>query len=301
MDGIIIINKEKNCTSHDVVKKVKNIFHEKVGHTGTLDPNATGVLPLLVGQGTKMSQYLIEHDKEYEVVLKLGAKTTTADSEGEILETQTVTANMMQEENVQKILNSFLGEQEQLPPIYSAIKIKGKKLYEYARESKKVDIPARKIHIYDIELNNINAQEKEIYFKVHCSKGTYIRSLCEDIASKLGTIGYMKELNRTKVGQFTINEAVNIRDLEQNSNNLTFIEEYFITIEQLCINLYGKEKYQILNEKKLSLFLNGVNLTYELPEGLYRIYNTKKQFIGIGLAKNNRLKREIIVENKKEM
>ena len=143
MNGIIIINKPKGYTSHDIVSKVKKITHEKIGHTGTLDPLATGVLPLLVGKGTLCSKYLINHDKEYIATIKLGIKTTTADKEGEIIQTENVQDFKI--EYIKKILKEFLGEQNQIPPIYSAIKVNGKKLYEYARKNQKVEIKPRKI------------------------------------------------------------------------------------------------------------------------------------------------------------
>ena len=188
MDGIIIVNKPKNCTSHDVVAKIKKITNEKVGHTGTLDPMATGVLPLLIGKGTLCSKYLINHDKKYEVTLKLGIKTNTADLEGEIIEEKDIPKQALEKKEISKVLDSFVGKQEQIPPIYSAIKVKGKKLYEYARSGQEVEIKPRKIEIYEIELIDVNKNSNEIVFKVHCSKGTYIRSLCEDIAKKLNTV-----------------------------------------------------------------------------------------------------------------
>ena len=204
MDGIIIINKPKGCTSHDIVYKVKKLLNEKVGHTGTLDPMAEGVLPLLIGKGTLCSKYLINHDKKYQVTLKLGIKTDTADSEGKIIEEQEVKEEILEKDNAKKILSFFLGKQEQKPPIYSAIKVNGKKLYEYARKGQQVEIPTRNIEIYSIELIKINKKEKTIEFIVKCSKGTYIRSLCEDIATKLGTIGYMKELKRLEVDRKSV-------------------------------------------------------------------------------------------------
>lgn len=188
MDGIILINKEKNCTSHDVVYKVKKIFKEKVGHTGTLDPNATGVLPILVGKGTKMSKYLINHDKIYVVTLKLGQRTDTQDSEGKIIEEKEVAKDVLNKENIINILKKFIGKSSQIPPIYSAIKVNGKKLYEYARRGEYVEIKPREIQIYNINLNKIDAKNNEIIFEVGCSKGTYIRSLCEDIAKAIGTV-----------------------------------------------------------------------------------------------------------------
>ena len=294
MDGIILINKEKGCTSHDVVNKVKHIFNEKVGHTGTLDPNATGLLPILIGKGTKLSAYLINHDKEYEVTLKLGIKTDTADSEGKVINEQNVDNSMMQSEKIVKVLDSFIGKQMQTPPIYSAIKINGKKLYEYARKNIEVEIEPRQIEIFSIQLDEVNEDEKIICFTVKCSKGTYIRSLCENIAERLGTIGYMKELNRVKVGIFDIKNSIKIEELENNKDNEDFLKRNLISIEELFIKLYGENNTIFLSDRKLNLFLNGVKLKYGLKNGDYRIYNEKNEFIGIGSIQNSQLKREII-------
>ena len=154
MDGIIVVNKPKGCTSHDVVNKVKKIVNKKVGHTGTLDPLATGVLPLLIGKGTLCSKYLINHDKVYEVSLKLGISTDTMDAEGKVIEEKEVNSDILHKENIEKVLSSFIGEQEQTPPMYSAIKVAGKKLYEYARKGQEVEIPKRKMErwVYLTEL-----------------------------------------------------------------------------------------------------------------------------------------------------
>ena len=298
MNGIILINKTKGCTSHDVVNKIKHLLNEKVGHTGTLDPNATGLLPILIGQGTKLSYYLINHNKEYEVTLKLGIKTDTADSEGNMLEEQNVDNTILNIENVENILKSFVGKQEQIPPMYSAIKVNGKKLYEYARKNIEIEVKPRKIEIYYINLKSINQDEKTINFTVYCSKGTYIRSLCEDIAKSMGTIGYMKELNRTKVGMFSIQDSIIIKELEDNIQDKKYLEKHIISVEDLFIKLNGESNKIILNTKKLTLFLNGVKLSYNLKDGEYRIYNEKNEFIGIGSIKNNLLKREIIVEKR---
>ena len=284
MDGIIIINKPKNCTSHDIVRKAKKVFNEKVGHTGTLDPNATGVLPLLVGKGTQIAKYIINHDKTYEAVLQLGEKRDTADVEGNILEIKEVSEESLQTENVEKVLKSLIGKQEQIPPIYSAIKVNDKKLYEYARKGENVEIHPRTIEIYSMELIKVDSQNKTIEFRVHCSKGTYIRTLCENIAEMLGTVGYMKELNRTQVGEFKIEDSITIEELEKSTyNNFITIEKYFEMYKNIN-----------LNEKMLQLFLNGVQLSYNLDDGIYKIYNNEK-FIGIGTVKNNLLKRDIIV------
>ena len=287
MDGIIIINKEKGCTSHDIVYKAKKIFNKKVGHTGTLDPNATGVLPLLVGKGTEISKYLINHDKTYEAILQLGEKKDTADSEGPTIEEKKITPEMLEEQNVKNVLKSFEGKQEQVPPMYSAIKVNGKKLYEYARKGEKIEIKPRKIEIYKIDLIKIDIENKTIEFKVECSKGTYIRTLCENIAEKLETVGYMKELKRTKVGEFEIEDAIKIQELE----NEEIKQSNFITLEKY----FDKNEKIVLEDAKLKLFLNGVKLTYNNKDGIYKIYN-KNRFIGIGTIKNKLLKRDIIVE-----
>lgn len=287
MDGIIIINKPKNCTSHDVVYKIKKIVKEKVGHTGTLDPLATGVLPILIGKGTQTSKYLINHDKIYKVKLQLGKKTDTADAEGKVIKEQDVPKEILGKEKLLNILNAFEGKHEQIPPIYSAIKVNGKKLYEYARKGEIVEIKPRNIEIYDLKLLNIIEEQNQIEFEVSCSKGTYIRSLCEDIAKKLGTIGYMKELERLKVGEFSIRDAVSIEQIVQNEN---IINEKIIKVE----DLFKQKGAIILEDRKLRLFLNGVKLTNVNKDDVYRIYN-KNEFIGIGIIENNLLKRDIII------
>lgn len=284
MNGIIVINKSKGCTSHDIVKRAKRILNKKVGHTGTLDPNATGVLPLLVGKGTQISKYIINHDKTYEAILQLGTKTDTADGEGNILETEEVSEESLQQINIDKVFKSLIGKQNQVPPMYSAIKVNGKKLYEYARRGEHVEIQPRTIEIYNIELIRTDLQNKTIEFRVYCSKGTYIRTLCENIAERLHTIGYMKELNRIKVGEFKIEDSIRIEELEKNiHNNFITIEEYF-----------DKSKSIELDNKRLQLFLNGVQLTWKLEDGVYKVYSDS-QFIGIGTIKNSLLKRDIIL------
>ena len=283
MDGIIVINKEKGCTSHDIVYKVKKMFNTKVGHTGTLDPNATGVLPILLGKGTKISKYLIEHDKEYEVVLQLGVKTTTADEEGEIIEEKEVQKESLEQLKIERILKSFIGKIEQMPPKYSAIKVNGRKLYEYARKGQEVEIKPREVEIYNIEITNIQKEKKQIEFKVSCSKGTYIRTLCEDIAEKMRTVGYMKELKRTKVGDFNIEQAITLGQLQEKENiKIITIEEMFKDKEEI-----------ILEDSKITLLLNGVKMNMKKPNGIYRIYNKQNKFIGLGIVQNKILKIDI--------
>lgn len=286
MDGIIIVNKEKNWTSNDVVQKLKGIFHEKVGHTGTLDPLATGVIPVLVGKGTLLSKYLINHDKEYIATIKLGKKTSTGDSEGEILEQKNVDDNILNESSVKNTLKTFEGTITQIPPIYSAIKVNGKKLYEYARKGQNVEIPSRNIEIYEINLLSVLKQDKEIIFRVHCSKGTYIRTLCEDIAKELGTVGFMKELQRIKVGDFSIENSLTISELENKAK----VDNNFITIEKFFAD---KEKIE-LDSANLKKFLNGVKIKVQKIDNVYKIYY-QNRFIGTGIVSNNVLKRDIVI------
>ena len=282
MNGILIVNKPENITSQGVVSRVKKALNiKKCGHTGTLDPLATGVLPVLVGNSTKLSKYLVEHNKIYRAVIELGKKSNTGDREGEIIDTQKV-PNNLDENKIKNVLKEFLGKQIQIPPIYSAIKVNGKKLYEYAREDKKVEIPKREIEIYSIELIEFEKEKSTITFEVKCSKGTYIRTLCEDIAKRLETIGYMKNLIRTKVDIFSIEESYSLNDIENGNYKL-------ITMEELFKNFLSVQ----LNSRKLELFLNGVNLSFELEDGVYNIYNDEK-YIGLGIVKNKLLKRDVI-------
>ena len=291
MDGIIIINKPIGCTSHDIVYKVKKMFNEKVGHTGTLDPMAEGVLPILVGKGTLLSKYLINHNKKYIVELQLGIKTDTADSEGKIVEQKTINEEKVSKENIEKVFQSFIGKQEQMPPMYSAIKVNGKKLYEYARKGQEVDIKPRQIEIYNINLIQYSIEKKQIKFEVFCGKGTYIRSLCEDIAQRLETVGYMKSLKRIQVGDFKIEDSITISQLEENVQDNNFIKDKIISIEKLFNEKIGIK----LDNKKLKLFLNGVRLTQTLNDGIYKIYTENNIFVGIGVVESQLLKRDIIL------
>lgn len=263
-----------------MVSKVKRILQvKKAGHIGTLDPLATGVLPVLVGDATKLSKYLVEHDKTYIATIGLGQKKDTGDEEGAVI--QTCEVGVLEEKKVADLLKEMQGKQTQIPPRYSAIKIKGKKLYEYARAGEKVEIPARDIEIYAMKLLQVNQDKKQISFEVSCSKGTYIRVLCEDIAEKMGTCGYMKNLQRTAVDEFLLEDAVMLENLN---------EQQIISMEDLC------EKYPKidLNERKLQLFLNGVMLTMHREDGIYRIYQAQN-FVGLGVVKSELLKRDVIV------
>lgn len=292
MNGILIINKPKGCTSHDIVYKIKKTFNEKVGHTGTLDPMAEGVLPILVGKGTLVSKYLINHDKKYIVTLQLGERTDTADSEGIVIERVPVDIRLLDRNNIENILKNFIGKQEQIPPIYSAIKVNGKKLYEYARKGQAVELKPRTIEIYDINLIDVDLENKKIKFEVFCGKGTYIRSLCEDIATKFETVGYMKELKRTQVGNFRIEDSITVNEIQNNIDNEKYINNKIVSLEML----FEKNDNITLDNRKLQLFFNGVKLTQNLDDGIYKIYDNKDSFIGIGIVENKLLKRDIVVD-----
>ena len=277
MNGVLIIDKPIGVTSFDVIRDIRKEYGtKKVGHTGTLDPMATGVLPILIGDATKLSDYLMDHDKEYIAVLKLGEKRDTGDSEGNIIETSKIPNLTTQE--IENTLKAFIGKISQIPPMYSAIKVNGKKLYELAREGKEIERKPRSVEIYSIELLEVEKNTENIIdkikFKVNCSKGTYIRTLCEDIAEKLGTVGYMKELRRTRVGRFTLEDI----------NKCVSLEE-----------ILSEENAYILKENEESKLLNGVIIKTNLADGLVRIYKNN-EFIGIGEVKNKNLKRKIIVK-----
>lgn len=290
-NGILNIDKPQGITSHDVVDVIKKLFpNMKVGHTGTLDPLATGVLPICIGEATKLTNQIISENKTYKVKMLLGVETDTYDVTGKIMFASTVNKD---EIYIKERIKRFIGIQEQIPPMYSAIRVNGKRAYSYAREGKNIKLLPRKIEIYSIDNIKVDMERREVEFVVQCSKGTYIRSLCEDIAKRLNTVGYMQDLERSRVGKFDIKDSITIEELEQNIEDSEFINQHFITIEN-----YFKDKESIkLNEKRLSLFLNGVKLTHNLTDDMYKIYDENNKFVGIGSVKNNLLKREIIVEN----
>lgn len=276
-DGILIIDKPQDFTSHDVVAKIRKIIGtKKVGHTGTLDPMATGVLVVCVGAATKLVEYFTSKDKVYEAKIKLGIKTDTADITGNIIETSNLDCiKEMIEDQIKETIKTFIGKQKQVPPKYSSIKVNGMKLYEYARKGIEVKIEPRDIEIFDI--NNISVENDEISYTVHCSKGTYIRSLCEDIATKLGTCGTMSYLRRIKTGEFSIENAITIEEIQ---------EDKIYHMEKLFDN-------KIVIEKDLDKLLNGMELPCDKPDGLYSLYTNC--YIGIGKIKDKKLKREIIL------
>lgn len=240
MNGILLVNKPIDYTSRDVVNKLTRILKtKKIGHTGTLDPIATGVLVVCVGNTTKLCELLTSEYKEYIATIKLGIKTDTLDTTGTIIEEKHYNVT---EEQIIEVLNSFLGDSIQTTPIYSAVKVNGKKLYEYAREGIEVELPKRNINISNIEL--ISYKDDKIKFKTTVSKGTYIRALIDDICTKLNTVGTMSSLIRTKQGQFTLEQTFTLEDIENGKYELISIEKALSEIETITIDeeLYNKVK-----------------------------------------------------------
>ncbi len=269
VNGILVVNKPKGLTSRDVVNKVSKILHtKKVGHTGTLDPIASGVLIICLGNATKLCELLTSEYKEYIGTIKLGIRTDTLDITGNLLEKQTFNIS---EEKIIKVLNSFLGKSIQTTPLYSAVKVNGKKLYEYARAGIKVELPKREIDIKEIEL--LSFKDYKIVFRAIVSKGTYIRALIEDICTSLKTIGTMSDLIRTKQGLFKLEDAMSLEEIDSQNLKILTIEDVLKDIETLNIdkNLYEKVKNGAIINKKFkdniaSLKYNGKIIA------LYQVY-----------------------------
>ncbi len=245
MNGIIVIDKPRYFTSRDVVNKVSHLLHtKKIGHTGTLDPLATGVLVLCVGDYTKFVAKLTNHDKEYLVGFRFGRETDTLDCTGNVLQESNIIPS---KEKLKSVLSTFIGPQKQEVPIYSAKKINGKKLYEYAREKKEVELPIQNIEVYDIRL--LQYCNGEGTFLVTVSKGTYIRSLVRDISYRLGTVGEMTSLRRMKLGQYDINQAITLGDIEagtfalQDFRSFLSYQKYEASKEDLIKIAHANELY----------------------------------------------------------
>lgn len=292
MDGVINIFKNTGMTSFDVVRIVKKASNtKKVGHTGTLDPEASGVLPVCIGKGTKIIDYIMNSDKVYEVEFKLGIKTTTYDLEGDIVEE--IDPSNLTNENILSAINSFIGEYNQVPPMYSALKKNGVRLYELARKGIEVEREGRPVKIINIE--NIKINNPYITMTVTCSKGTYIRSLCYDIGNYLEVGAAMTKLKRTQTSKFTEEEAINIKDI--NSEN---INDYVISIED-ALDAY--DKLVVIN-KYSRLLINGVRVfdrrftkeDFKL-EKLYRVYDEDGMFIGLGSGNHQGFKIEKLLIN----
>ncbi len=278
--GIINIYKEKGFTSHDVVAKMRGILHQKkIGHTGTLDPDAVGVLPVCLGAGTKLCDMLTDKDKVYRTVMLLGKETDTQDISGNIRKEAEVSVS---EEEVRSVINGFIGNYDQIPPMYSALKVNGKKLYELAREGKVVERKSRPVMIHDIQIEQIDLPR--VTMLVHCSKGTYIRTLCHDIGQKLGCGACMESLVRTKVGVFDLKDSIPLSKLEELAINEDELQDYVVSVET-TFEKYPKVQIRPEVER---LLLNGNALDPEhLLQGELivnipvRLYDTQGGFCGI--------------------
>ena len=285
--GVINIYKEAGYTSHDVVAKLRGILKQKkIGHTGTLDPQAQGVLPGCLGKGTKLCDLLADHDKEYEAVLRLGITTDTQDMEGNVLQESSV---QVSEKEVRTCILSFQGEQMQVPPMYSALKVNGKKLYELAREGKVVERKARPVTFHKIEV--LWMELPKVKIRVQCSKGTYIRTLCNDIGEKLGCGGCMEELLRTRVERFALEDAVKLDEVQKAMEEGT-VDSLIFPVDRI-FDQYPTAKTTTQGDL---LVHNGNRLFSELlqeePEaesGYVRVYDSEDTFIGLFEKKTDQL------------
>ena len=282
MDGIINVYKEKGFTSHDVVAKLRGILHiKKIGHTGTLDPDAVGVLPVCIGKGTKLCDMITDTDKTYEAVMLLGISTDTQDISGNVLSKKDVAVD---EKTLIETIDSFVGEYKQIPPMYSAIKVNGRKLYQLAREGIEIERRPRDVYIRSIHINDMNLQDDElsVTMTVSCSKGTYIRTLCHDIGEKLGCGACMKSLSRTRVGRFYIDDSFTINQIAalnlkgELSSIVTPVDSMF-DYPRIQIN---KEYDKLLYNGNLLPLSAGKALDVGLADKV-RIYNESGEFIGI--------------------
>lgn len=277
INGILNVYKEKGFTSHDVVAKLRGILRQKkIGHTGTLDPDAEGVLPVCLGNGTKLCDMLTDRDKAYRAVLLLGQVTDTQDVSGAVLQTSEVTVT---ETQVRDAVLQFVGEYDQVPPMYSALKVNGKKLYELAREGKTVERAARKITIYEIEIEKIELPR--VTMTVSCSKGTYIRTLCHDIGTVLGCGGCMEQLLRIKAGPFVLGESLTLTQIECLAKEMR-IEEAVIPVEQMFADTpvcRTKPEFDKMLYNGNPVFLN--QLSEAVRTGRVRMRDSKEKFCGL--------------------
>lgn len=288
MNGIFNIYKEKGFTSHDVVAVVRRTIHmKKVGHTGTLDPDAEGVLPVCVGKATKLSDVIMDGRKSYRAMLRLGITTTTEDASGEVLETKPVDFD---EEKIREAVASFIGKLEQVPPMYSAVKVNGKKLYELAREGKEIERKSRTIEVYDIRIRQFLPPDR-VEMDVDCSKGTYIRTLCADIGKALGCGGHMAELLRTATGAFSLENAIRLSELKELAEQER-AEEALLTMKEALKDfpvvkvakgstklLYngGKIWENFFEEKPASLQVGEIVAVYDFENNLVGLYEIKQE------------------------
>ena len=263
MEGVVLLHKPKGMTSHDCVFKLRKILREKrIGHTGTLDPDVTGVLPICVGRATKIAQFLTSETKTYEGEVTLGFSTTTEDASGEVVETKHVDRVITRKE-VEEVLAVLTGTIEQMPPMFSAVKVNGKKLYEYARAGQEVERPVRTITIHEFVL----LDDREVFegenisfrFRVTCSKGTYVRTLAVMIGEKLGFPSHMSHLVRTASGEFLLEDCISFEEIEENVQNGT-VESIFISIDEAL----SKFPKMVVDEKQAEKIKNGMFLKNEL-------------------------------------
>ena len=285
--GVINIYKEKGYTSHDVVAKLRGILKQKkIGHTGTLDPDAEGVLPVCLGRATKLCDLLTVKNKTYRAVMLLGTVTDTQDTSGKILQKREVHVS---EEEVRKVIQSFEGTYDQIPPMYSALKVNGKKLYELAREGIEVERKPRSVTIFEIEIESIELPRAVITVK--CSKGTYIRTLCHDIGEKLGCGGCMEQLTRTRSGRFSIEESLKISEVEQKVQEGT-INEVLTAVDQIFLNdrkVTVRQEYQKLleNGNPFEIGCQKEEICFQDQEQV-RVYDENGIFYGIYRFKKER-------------
>lgn len=279
INGIVNVYKEKGFTSFDVVAKMRGIFQQKkIGHTGTLDPEAEGVLPVCLGRATKVCDLLTDKDKEYEAVLLLGVMTDTQDLSGEVLEERPVEAT---EKEVRDAIVSFIGDYMQIPPMYSALKVNGQKLCDLARKGVTVERKARPVTIHEIEI--LSVELPEVRMRVHCSKGTYIRTLCQDIGEKLGCGGCMKSLLRTRVAAFAIEDALKLDELEARlkSGDKSFIhavDSVFLQYEK--VSVYETADRLVRNGNRIpEEFI--CNMQEKYKQDCIRLYGWEGTFIGL--------------------
>lgn len=283
--GILNIDKPAGITSYDVVDVIKKLFvGSKVGHTGTLDPVATGVLPILIGDATKLSDNLTAENKAYRVKMLLGVETNTYDITGKIVYASIVNKD---EIYIRERIKRFIGVQKQTPPAFSAIKVEGKRAYQYAREGKEVELKPRTIEIYDINNIAVDLKKREVSFDVYCTKGTYVRSLVNDIGKKLGCGATMTELIRIRNGNFKIEDSIPLYEFLKF--NFDEMKSKIISIE----NYYTDLKKIYLNTEEYTKFLNGVKLEYNEQDKLVKVYKNNK-YKGIGQIKDGILKRYVI-------
>ena len=292
--GVLNVYKGKGYTSHDVVAKLRGITgQKKIGHTGTLDPDATGVLPVCLGKATKLCDMLTDKDKTYEAVLLLGVSTDTQDAGGEVLGTSDTAG--LGEKEVREAIQSFVGGYDQVPPMYSALKVGGKRLYELAREGKVVERKARPVDIYQIRVLKMDLPR--VWMEVSCSKGTYIRTLCHDIGEKLGCGGCMEELVRTKVSSFLLSDSLTLADINKRMQEGT-LGEVLVPVDAM----FGGYRKIVVKEPWISLARNGNSLPIKAVtggEGIedgeeVRLYNEAGQFIAIYAWKEERKEYHIV-------